>query len=318
MKHSAPVAAKQGGILPPWGLMDEALLEDISQRPIPKDWKPANGSQVTPAKWQQWRDEVISEIAGVLWPVYVPGSVAWQSPAVQALINVDFALLKRLHPAIHAPIRALHPTTVTHLDFFLDEDDESKLFATGYERYDPRLPAELRAELQKQLEAGLQSKVATLDLQMKQAFLRPRAYQVAVIQQRREYGHLEAKTANTPSMVSGHCLQSIMGACNVFNELADRLNHKSLDVFRQFAVDIGDRRVLAGVHYPSDSLSSWYTSFRLIPFVFPRSRVQAIRGFLWQAISRKSLVFETIQKHVRSVSNSPYQKAVAALRAVAG
>src|SRR3569833_1668567 len=208
MSHPAPVPARHGGVLPPWGLMDEALLGDISKRPIPKDWKPTNGSQVSPAKWARWRDDVISEIAAVLWSVFLPDSTAWQSTAVQALVNVDFELLARLHPLILAPIRALNPTTVTHVDFFLDEDDESKLFATGYERYDPRLPAELRAELQKQLEAGFQDKVATLDLQMKQAFQRPRAYQVAVIQQRRRFSHLEAKTANTPSMVSGHCLES--------------------------------------------------------------------------------------------------------------
>jgi hypothetical protein len=86
---------------------------------------------------------------------------------------------------------------------------------------------------------------------------------------------------------------------------------------QQFTVDIGDRRVFAGVHYPSDNLSSWYTALKLLPHVIDPSALASVRKFLWEAISLKSIVFAEIMRHINSHDRSPYRAAVAAIEKAA-
>jgi hypothetical protein len=55
---------------------------------------------------------------------------------------------------------------------------------------------------------------------------------------------------------------------------------------QQYATDFGDRRVLAGVHYPSDSMITWIICFKLIPNVVDQpDRASAIK-FMKAAIRR--------------------------------
>jgi len=96
------------------------------------------------------------------------------------------------------------------------------------------------------------------------------------------------------------------------------MNCNSVDKLRQFTVDIGDRRVFAGVHYPSDNLSSWYTALKLIPHVFTEPTDAWVRDFLWKAIDLRSIVFGAIKNHIAAHPNdSPYRDAVAAIRKLA-
>jgi hypothetical protein len=301
--------------LPPWGVMAEGLLKEIDTSFIPRDWTSPDGAPPDRSRWSGWRDGIIERIAHVLWPVY-DGGASWDTEAARALLRADFSLLAPLHRYMDQPIAAAFPTTVTHADFFVEEDSDSVLFGTGYERYDPLLPPELRQELKTSMNDGIVHKVATLDLQMKQKFLRPRAYQVAVIDGHREFRHREAKSANTPSMVSGHCLESSIAGCQAFKTLSPRMAAASIDVLRQFTVDIGDRRVFAGVHYPSDSLSSWLTAFHLIPRVFGAQDRMAVAGFLWEAIGAKSAVYRLVREHAQH-TESPYVRAIDALEQAA-
>jgi hypothetical protein len=63
-------------------------------------------------------------------------------------------------------------------------------------------------------------------------------------------------------------------------------------MLRQYSVDVGDRRVLAGVHYPSDNLGSWTTALLLATCVCNGDT--AGRAMLWQAISTQSVVYSAI------------------------
>ncbi len=83
---------------------------------------------------------------------------------------------------------------------------------------------------------------------------------------------------------------------------------------QQFAVDIGDRRVFAGVHYPSDNISSWYAALRIIPHIFDG---QSAATFLWTAITTKSLVYGALLEHIAAHPSSPYRAPLARLRQVA-
>jgi hypothetical protein len=286
--------------------MDEGLLADISSEPPPADFRP-------PHIFRDWRDAKIQQIGDLLWPVYNPGNSAWQSPAVAKLFDADFDLLANLHSHLGLSIKGVFGTTVTHSDLFAEEDDEKVGFGCDYTRYDPTLPPLAEGQFRNILRAGYVNKVGTIPLQFKQKLQRPRPWQVAFIQGRSGYQYRVAASADTPSLISGHSIQGLMGVCNIFAELGHMMSKQSIEVLMQFAVDIGDRRVFAGVHYPSDNLSSWFTSSELVPYVFGPSRASDVKQFLRGAIEKKSVVYAAIRKHMASNPNSPYESIVEAI-----
>jgi len=291
--------------------MDEALLADMESTPVPPDWRPH--PPLDSPTYMQWREATIRQIATTLWPIYDADESAWDSRAVADLFDADFSLLASLHSQLGLPIRGWFSTAVTHSDMFAEEDDGKIGFGHDYSRYDPTLVPLARDQFRSVLQAGYLNKVGTIPLQFKQVFQRPRPWQVAFIQGRSTYQYRFAASADTPSLVSGHCLQGSLGVCNVFAELGDTMSATSIEVLKQFMVDIGDRRVFAGVHYPSDSLSSWFTASELIPRVFVPSRVSAVKKLLRDAINDKSAVYAAIREHVASHHDSPYGAIVAAI-----
>lgn len=301
--------------LPAWGQMEERLLANIDASTVPIDWTPKDGSQPTLEKWKEWVKEIVEPISRRLWPVYQPGSTTWGA-SLAKLLDTDFSLLADLHDYHGLPIEGMYPTTVLHGDFFIEEDRGDADFGTGYDRYDPTLPLHTIQSLPTILEAGMADKVGTLDLQLKQFFQRPRAHQVAFLQQRTDYQYRWARTANTPSMVSGHCLQSSLAGCTAFAALGKGMSDESKGVLGQFMVDIGDRRVFAGVHYPSDNLASWYVALKLLPRVFDKDTAQKAQIFLVTAIATKSHVFDAIRRNLDSDRDSPYREIVEAIESL--
>ena len=72
---------------------------------------------------------------------------------------------------------------------------------------------------------------------------------------------------------------------------------------------IGDRRVFASLHYPSDSLASWIVALSLIPNVFDDDYRDVALPLVSDAI-RSSLVYLAIEAHVSANSqSSPYTAA---------
>jgi hypothetical protein len=296
--------------LPPWGRMEEKLEALLQSNIVPIDWTPSDGAQATLEKWETWRADLVIGIDSMLWPVYNKTGTSGSVLPVAQLLDADFRLLFDLHQNIARPIKARYPATVTHNDLFKEEDDPSVAFGSGYDRYDPTLPAHCLSDLPTVLIAGMAHKVATLDLQLKQFFQRPRPYQVALLQNRSNFGYLWARTGNTPSLVSGHCLQVSVAGCTAYVAYAQELEERSIDILKQYTVDVGDRRVFAGIHYPSDSLASWYVALNLVPLVFDGEDAAAARHFLWSSISTKSAVFAAVRAHADSNGSSPYQKIV--------
>lgn len=294
--------------LPPWGMLDAGYVASIAKEPIPKDWKLQNGASPTLSNWKYWRGQRLYELERLLWPIYRTRGSKWRLPRVTKLIDTDFELLRELRKYFVQPINARSLTNVTHAVFFNEEDDEYIGLGSHYERYDPLLDLGARARMAKTLLDELNNKVGTLALQLKQRLQRPRAYQVAHIQGRTEFSHEPARTADTPSMVSGHCLQGAISACGFYSTCGS-LPQKSKELLKQFTVDIGDRRVFAGVHYPSDNLASWIVALHLIKRVFPIRKRQPVHDFLKSAIRDKSAVYAKIRDHVSSNPGSPYKKA---------
>jgi hypothetical protein len=309
-----PVPVPDPGSLPPWGQAEDDVMFTMAGAVVPIDWTPEDGSEPTPHKWEEWLDQLTEGIASRLWPKLVKGK--WHGPPVGPLLDADFQLLDDLRDYHGLPINGMYPGQVLNSDLFAEEDDNSIDFGTRYERYDPTLAARVLKDLPNMLAAGMADKVGTLDLQLKFFFQRPRAHQIALIQNRERFNYSWARTSNTPSLVSGHCLQASIAGCTAFVALQPEEwdgKKESIAVLKRFTVDIGDRRVFAGVHYPSDNLASWYVAFNLLPRVFRKAEAIAAKDFLWDAINTKSEVFRAIKAHSADES-SPYRSMVEELR----
>jgi hypothetical protein len=299
--------------LHPWGCMDERLQAGMGAH-IPIDWRLSDWAAPTdplprdPGVWNAWVGDVAREISSSLWPSYDPQDPnRWNTQHVADLLEADFTVLSVLRENFELPIDSRYPTQVLHSARFVEEDDGTTPFGSNYIFYDPELPEEFYGELPGVFSSGMADKVGTLDLQLKRIFQRPRAHQVALLQDRLSFSYRWARTGNTPSMVSGHCLQGSIGGCTAWVTLAAKMTQipGADEIFQQFVVDVGDRRVFAGVHYPSDNLASWYVAMRLIPRVFLMTeKISGPRTFLWNAIQRSS-VYRAMVAH-QGPGNSPY------------
>jgi hypothetical protein len=132
---------------------------------------------------------------------------------------------------------------------------------------------------------------------IKAQLLRPRPYQAAMLVGRDDLVVEIGKTAFHSAMMSGHALQGILLACSVYEDWLDQYQPPSterLAALAQYAVDWGDRRVFAGVHYPTDNISSWGLALSLIPHVF-RHQAQ-ILPFARAAIIEKSRIYKIIRE----------------------
>lgn len=288
--------------LPPYGVMDEFLDRMREAELIPPEWKPQDRN-----RYLEWREIVEMRINEFIWPRHVAGSATWiNNPHVDALNDADFKLLADLSGELHRSIQGRGPA-ITHEKMFLAEDD-AEHFGANFRNYDPDLPTSILNGLPALTFQGYRQKTRFLTFQLKHVFQRPRPYQVAFLRGIQGFKHLHAGFADTPSLISGHAIQGAIGVCHAFNEHRAALTPALTRAFRQLAVDIGDRRVFAGVHYPSDNLSSWLTAFMLLPRVFSAGDALVIRDFLWDAISKQSDVFEAMQDH--APGTSPYTRAL--------
>jgi hypothetical protein len=301
--------------LPPYGFMEASIERAIATRPLPEAWVALSGAAAA-GQYKAWKDTLITDLNQMLWPSYDTVLKKWKSTPSAALIDADFELFAQLQPKMKEHIKGLVPEAGTHEEFFLEEDDEDIIFGHKYERYDPSLPKHLRDSLTDVLWTGCDRKMGSLHFQVKAELQRPRAFQVALIQQR-NFHHHWANSAGSPAMISGHCLQGMTGGCSAFLLFGRHLDAVSLGALAQLTVDIGDRRVFAGVHYPSDNVSSWLAAFRLLPHVLEQGSVAAASRFLWDALTQRSDVYAALRTHMTDNAGSPYRLAMNAIEAAA-
>lgn len=137
---------------------------------------------------------------------------------------------------------------------------------------------------------------------IKQHFQRPRPWSAATALSVEDFRWVVAgepfstHTGMHPSLLSGHCIQGILGGCNVFDSLLKngiRIDDQRKRAMQKYMVDWGDRRVFAGVHYMTDNIASWTLARRLIPYLF-RSNAKEVEEFAVQSIVRHSRVFADI------------------------
>lgn len=98
-----------------------------------------------------------------------------------------------------------------------------------------------------------------------------------------------------PSLLSGHCIQGILGGCTVLEHLVSAggaIDPAQLQAIQKYMVDWGDRRVFAGVHYMTDNIGSWTLARKLIPHLFQNA--VEVEALAVDAITQHSRVFRDI------------------------
>lgn len=101
-----------------------------------------------------------------------------------------------------------------------------------------------------------------------------------------------------PSLLSGHCLQGILGGCSVFDALLTEganITPATRRAVQKYMVDWGDRRIFAGVHYMTDNIGSWTLARKLIPYLFQNAA--DVEALAVDAITQHSRVFKDIVEY---------------------
>jgi hypothetical protein len=305
---------KSGLLFPPYGVLnqDEAASNDHL---IPIDWLPlaTDPGYTFNEKWELWLSAVIRQINDVIWPSWDPDKSRWEPcrslARMEELTRADFKVFEQmdvervnrgLDQLPEVPNRAINIFSQRQL--FVIEDNRSLdggpviPFASYYNTYDTRLAPELASAVAPLWFNSTHHKLRHTQYRVKVALQRPRAYQTAMLLGYPNFVNEVAVTGLTPSACSGHCLQGLTGMGGVvefFRKSGVDLDPDNLEAMMQYAVDIGDRRVMAGVHYPSDNLSSWIILMNLADRVY---RDPFIKCFLWKAIKKHSFVYSSILK----------------------
>jgi hypothetical protein len=285
---------------PPYGQLSRFYLDMVVPGSLaPISWRPQLPPPERESTYLQWRRETVELINQVLWPAWDDASSSWRNgdhEKMLALTLADFQLYSKIEASRvfyrtpNSPVRAA--SIPSHHDYF--EDEDTAQFGERYYFYDTTLPSDQLALVIPALKQTLENKAGSVSIQIKKLLQRPRAYQVAkLLGHKHKYEY--AASSMTPSMSSGHCFEGCLIAAGIFEAWLSRSYNPTSDQLQalaQFGVDVGDRRVFAGIHYPSDNLASWVMDLRLINEVCPDRR---IGRFLAAAITRQSYVFQLLK-----------------------
>jgi hypothetical protein len=143
----------------------------------------------------------------------------------------------------------------THRDFFLLEDDS--MF--WLESLIPWLNTKLSKNISPDKVSDILFSYNQFIYYTKDIFNRPRAYQIAKILNK-NIMVLPAKSSLTASCPSGHAFQGYLFGTIIFLLYGDELSMSDdiLNLVLNISRDVGNRRVIAGVHYFSDNIVSYY------------------------------------------------------------
>lgn len=307
--------------LPPYGYLSEEYKAALSSEKM-EDW------QGTQEEYDALINELKSEIAESVWPAWDRTSQTWLGSAssfadvatkqeleimIDEFQNPDtLQTSPNLHPSVPTERRRLH-------DWHFRTEDGLRL---GHETRIVPPPAEYEVEATENYGANFAFYYPQQDpisfsalflgdahkkihglFDFKPHFARPRPHQAAMIfgleNFRCHIARTGIHTGTHPSIMSGHCVQGLLLTCHVLEKWLDTngVGEEQLDAMAQYAADFGDRRVLAGVHYPTDNIASWVIAIRFIPRTF--RHVDKILEFAQTVITEKSLVYKIIQNRFR-------------------
>lgn len=282
---------------PPYGQFARVYNDSVLPGSLaPPNFRTDLAPPLRAAEWDRWFAETLTLLTSTLWPAWNRQANHWDGAdeaRMTALTLADLAIMPSLRGQLTARPTSTTATAwiPTHLDFFSDED--SGKLGERYASYDATLAPARAVAVAADVRNSIRDNTGSSSIQFKQRLVRPRPYQTALM-----FGSplvLElAATSMTSSISSGHCLQGCVGVAGVYGLWLTQgsVSTESRAALAQYCVDIGDRRVFAGVHYPSDNLASWIIGLRLLNQPHSDRR---IARFAADAVEERSIVFSTIQ-----------------------
>ena len=291
--------------LPPYGLFSLGLkmLADHS-KPM-SDWRPEIPEVERVETFLEWRNVIRQSLGNTIWPYFDRTQNSWQGDSLNWAESSTIRELDVLIDEYQAhgvkiqekPVLCQNPTYGdTHLNQFVVEDNPAEPAAVNIRDYVCDLTDDQYDVVRKIVDDAYSSRKLPGLFWLKQEFVRTRPYQAAFLSSRYDFANYRAFSAIHSSFYSGHCLEGIMISAAIAEEwLSDpnTFGTNQLDALARFAVDFGDRRVFAGVHYPSDNVGSWSIALRLIPNVFKRP--DQVMDFVRHAITNHSQVFDLVK-----------------------
>ncbi|MEO1092659.1 MAG: phosphatase PAP2 family protein [Pseudomonadota bacterium] len=197
-----------------------------------------------------------------------------------------------------APVCPTPRFGTTHREQFIAEDDPKEPIGVNVGDYVCSLSDAEIAKVMQEMEIALDSTKLQGLFWLKRELCRPRPYQTALLLGINGFYYDRAISATHSSIYSGHCLEGILSAATVFDRWRNdsRYSNEDIDRLAHYAVDFGDRRVFAGVHYPSDNVVSWWMAASLIGELF--ADPEPVRAFVVAAVRTHSLVYRAIAERI--------------------
>ncbi len=307
-------------LLPPYGMFDATLQEFAPiGNAAPSDFLVGDTLTNRDSAKVHFLNQVVADVGKNYWPEWNYASRSWDglsTSSANAFTEMDLALLMRFQPIFDKKVIVDDiELALLHRNYYLQEDGRDGKMYANIALYFSILPPVFQAGLGALFEGGIMSKVGNLDIQLKARFQRPRPYQAALWFPRSNAQFQLTARGHTPSLISGHCIAGVFGAiaAHLFLESNNGVSYtpKLRAGLTQYAADFGDRRVMAGVHYPSDSLITWLVSLKLLPFVVEPSQLTSATALL-KDIAKTSHLWKFVSSPPSQTQSIPSYAALVA------
>lgn len=275
----------------PFGFLDSANEKAAFGKP--PNWFAKHGKD---NDWNTAFKRNADEIASAIWPQWDQQNSCWSHSGISMklasrLARVDVLSCVALAPHLRETL--FHGGKATHRTMFESEDTV---------HFQDCIPAYLATtHISGNFSARAQAAASNFGILIfayKQHFRRPRPYTAALVLGLKRFPWLYAYSSLHPSLISGHAAQGLLGITSAWAQESVEVRNESSARAMQLAVDFGDRRVMAGVHYPSDNFASWVTVVRYIKHFksWDEGKKIAALDFMRNAIFLHSSVY----KHCRA------------------
>ena len=267
---------------PPYGRMPREFYAAMSQRNgFPEKWR---GSLKQKAKFLKDTERLMRVVLDVKDP--------WH------LLRQELRFTIRVLNEIERRCKTAEgPMEPTHKQLFREEDGEP--FGASLRHYAPWLAARSPVPFTVLFEIAFGVHMGMLDLRLKDVFQRARPYQIAQVlvnageSEFARLSHFGVRTALSSAFPGGHAYEATIAFAFAFcrlNALGVAIKPEERRALAQYAADIPDRRIMAGLHYPLDSVGSWLLAYQVVPNTFPSAWIPDAQAFIAEVI-RRSRVF---------------------------
>ncbi len=277
--------------LPPYGVMSRNFL-DLRARGQPRDW-------VVETDWAKWLNSVSRKLQANIWPTYDFKNGSWRgvaSATATALTAEELEFMRPFRKNLRDFVDTPEKCFIRH-EFLRDAEDlriggrldlYSQTVATAFGQYLSNGSSE------DWFDGIIDANYGSTIVELKARFQRPRPYQCATILKCDDFSQELSRSFITPSLPSGHCFEATMALLELYKRLleAPATNQRtSSGPIELYAAHISDRRVMAGLHFPTDNIASWYLAYSMCKTMYPQQPllVDFIRGTVRQSLLYQGL-----------------------------